>query len=233
MRLAPVRMGAWAVILAAALALISLGACTGAQIGLSEIKPVNPTAPFSTLGLSFDSTGEVDDVVKQLIRSYQQYGALYSTVVKEAPTLENSCYEITDKVTRVKALVKEVETDFVGIEKSYRQLMTLKENDAQIKYAAETGEAYIAKAREKIHKYDDLLEITNSFSADCPRGGELVLDILIGVTGLARYERAKEKAPIFNQTGRQLEELSAEEKELAVKVVQSLEALIRREGSGG
>ena len=55
----------------------------------------------------------------------------------------------------------------------------------------------------------------------------MVLDILTGVTGIARYERAKEKAPIFNQTGQQLEELSAEEKELAVKVVQSLEAVIR------
>jgi len=152
-------------------------------------------------------------------------------VVKEAPTLENTCYEITDKVTRVKALVKEVETEFVGIEKSYKQLTTLKENDPQIQYAAETGEAYIAKAREKFHKYDDLMEITNSFGVDCPRGGELVLDILTGVTGLARYERAKEKAPTFNQTGQQLEKLSVEEKELAVKVVQSLEALIRHEGS--
>ena len=201
MRLAPVRTGGWAVILAGTLVLISLVACTGAQIGLNEIKPVNPTAPFSTLALAFDSTGEVDDVVKQLIRSYQQYGALYSAVVKEAPTLENTCYEITDKVTRVKALVKEIETEFVGIEKSYKQLTTLKENDPQIKYAAQTGQAYIAKAREKLRKYDDLLEITNSFGADCPRGGELVLDILTGVTGLARYERAKEKAPIFNQTG--------------------------------
>lgn len=212
------------------LALVSLVACTGAQVGLNEVKPVNPTAPFSTLPLSFDSTGEVDDVVKQLIRSYQRYGALYTAAQKEAPTVENTCYELPEKVTKVRPLVREHETELVSIEKLYKQLTTLKENDPKIKYAAETGAAYIAKARQRIYKYEDLLKIISSFSADCPSGGEMAVHILTGVSGLAQYMSAREKAPSFNQTGRQLEELSAEEKELADRVVQSLEALIRQEG---
>lgn len=216
------------------LALGSLVACTGAQVGLNEVKPVNPTVPFSTLGLSFDSTSDVDDVVKQLIRSYQQYGALYAAVQKEAPTVENTCYELPEKVTKVRPLVREQETELVNIERSYKQLTTLKENDPQVKYAAETGAAYIAKARERINKYEDLLKIISSFSADCPSGGEMAVHILTGVSGLAQYMSAREKAPSFNQTGRQLEELSAEEKALADRVVQSLEALIRQErGANG
>jgi hypothetical protein len=213
------------------LVLVFLAACTGAQLGLNAVKPVNPTAPFSTMGLSFDSKGQVDDVVKQLIRSYQRYGALYSAAEKEAPTLENTCYEITEKIAKVQPLASEHEAELVGIEKLYKQLTTLRENDPRINYAAEAGEAYIAKARERIRKFDDLLKITSSFSADCPRGADWVAHVLTGVSGLAQYMSAKEKVPTYNQTGRQLEELSAEERGLAVRVVQSLEALTGQEGS--
>lgn len=204
---------------------IALIACTGTQIGLNEVKPVNPTEPFSTLEPSMYSSDEVGDAAKELIRSYHEYGALFSIVERESPTVENTCYELTEKVEKVKPLLREQENILKRIETSYKTLAALRKDDARIKNAVEAGRAYIAKAGERIKKYDDLMDITKGFSDDCPRGSDWVVHLAFGVTGLAQYLGAREKAPLFNETAREFEELSAQEKTLAAGVVQSLKAL--------
>jgi len=212
----------------AGLAVTMLVACTGEQIGLTELKAVNPTEPFATLEPSTGSAGEVDRIANQLIRNYQEYAALYSAVEKERPTTENTCFELKEKVANVKPLLRHQDSVLVGTEKLYLQLTALSEGDPKVQQASGAGKVHVAKARERVKEYVALAEITDSFTSDCPTEGEMFMHIMTGVSALnaiPQYEAAKAKAPLFNQTARQLEKLSAEEKELAYGVVRSLNAL--------
>lgn len=222
-------------LVAASLIGILFVGCTGTEIGLNELKAVNPTNPFATLEPSTQAANERDEIVNQLTQSYQQYRALYAQADKERPTAENTCYELTERVARVKPILKKQVSVLVATETSYNKLLGLSEQDSQVERAAETGKLHIAKARERIQKSDELLDITNSFSSDCPTDQEMFLHIMTGVTalgGIAQYENAKAKAPMFNKKVAELENLSAEEKELASTVVKSLTTLRSASVSG-
>lgn len=207
------------------LAVLSLVACTGAEIGLNELKAVNPTEPLSALEPSLRSTDGIGGLVDRLIRDYRQYGALYSVIEKERPRTSNTCYELTDRVARTKPLLKEQENALADAGTVYEQLTLFAANDQAVRSAAEIGVTFLAKARERVRKYNELADITNSFASDCPSGGDMVLHILTGVSGIVQYEGAKAKVPMFNKAVEQLEALSAEERALASEVVLSLKAL--------
>ncbi len=206
------------------LSFAALFACRGTEVGLNAVRPVNPTGEFSTLDPSLYSEDEFGGVVKDLIRSYQQYQSLFSAAEKESPTVENTCYELPKKVERVKPLLKEQENVLTQMGASHQKLATFREDNAIIT-AVEAGNLFVAKARERVKKYDELMDITNSFSDDCPTGTDWVLHLTFGVTGLAQYASARAKAPHFNETARQLEELSAQEKISASNLVRALKAL--------
>ncbi len=208
------------------LSFAALFACTGTEVGLNAVRPVNPTGEFSTLvDPSVYSEDEFGVAVKDLIRSYQQYQSLFSMVEKESPTVENTCYELTTKVERVKPLLKEQENVLSQMGTLHQKLATFREDNAQIITAVDAGNLFVAKARERVKKYDELMDITNSFSEDCPTGTDWALHLTFGVTGLAQYASARAKAPHFNETARQLEDLSAQEKILASNVVRALNTL--------
>lgn len=210
------------------LAVIVLAACTGAQIGLNELNAVNPTEPVATLELAPDPSAAIGGVVNRLLEDYRQYGALYSAVEKGRPTAANTCYELKDAVARVRPLLNEQEKVIVDTGTLYAELAKLGPEDQTIKAAAEVGQAAAEKARERVRKYGELMDITASFVADCPTEGEMFVHILTGVTAIGaigQYQSAKEKAPMFNRTLQQVEVLSAEEKALAYKVAEALKAL--------
>jgi len=212
----------------AGLSVVVLVACTGEQIGLTELKAVNPTEPLATLEHSSGPADDVNGVANELVRNYQEYTALYSAVEKERPTTENTCFELKEKIAKVKPLLEKQETVLVGTDKLYVQLTALREGDPRIQHASEAGKAHVAKARERVNEYVALAEITDSFTSDCPTEGEMFMHIMTGFSALnaiPQYEAAKAKAPLFNQSARQLEKLSAEERELAYGVVRSLNAL--------
>ncbi len=200
-------------------------ACTGAQVGLNEFKLVNPTAPFLILEPSLYPADGVGDVVKELIRSYQQYGALFSALEKESPTVENTCYELADKVKKVKPLLRHQNDLLVRTQEWYTRLEALRKGNFAVESAVKTGKLFVAKAKQRIQKHDELMDITNSFTDDCPSGSDWVVHLAFGITGLAQYQSARAKAPLFNKTASEVEELSAQEKTLASNVVQSLKAL--------
>ncbi|MBI1979276.1 MAG: hypothetical protein HYS58_00765 [Elusimicrobia bacterium] len=198
-----------------------LSGCSGRQIGLSEVKLVNLAEPFSALEPALYSADDAGELVKELIRSYQKYGALFVAVERESPTIENTCYELEEKVRQVKPLLRQ-QTDFlVRIQGLYSKLEKLRKDDRVFENAIGAGKAFIAKAEQRIQKHDELMDITNSFSDDCPGA----FSILFGTGGLLGLASAKAKVPTFNETASNLEKLSDEEKSLAVQVVQSLKAL--------
>jgi len=209
-------------------AVVTLVACTGAQIGLTEFKAVNPTEPLAVLEPSSGSADEVNVVANELIRNYREYTALYSAVEKERPTTENICFELKEKIVKVKPLLNEQEIALVDTDKLYVQLPALRAGDPKVQHASEAGKAHVAKARERAKEYVALAEITDSLTSDCPTEGEMLMHIMTGVSALnaiPQYEASKAKAPLFNQSARQLEKLSAEESEFAYGIAWSLNAL--------
>ena len=213
------------------LALLSFVGCTGTQVGLNELKPVNPTEPFAALRLPLESAEKVDGVVNELVLGYQRFGELYSAAEKARPTAENNCYELADMLKQANVFVEQQEFVLVGTEKLYKELTALRPDDPKVKYASDTGNAHVAKARERIRKYTELGKITLSFTSDCPNAGEMFIHVMTGISGLVQYENARQKAPLFNQTAKQVEDLSVEERALALEVVQALNALTPGSGS--
>jgi len=205
---------------------VVLIACTtGTSVGLNEVKLVNPTGPFSTLEPSQHAADEVGDVANELIRNYQQYGALFSALEKESPAVENTCYELPDKVKKVKPLLKQQSDLLVRSQEMHTRLEALRKGNLTVESAVKEGKLFIAKAKQRIQKHDELMDITYSFRDDCPSGSDWALHLAFGITGLMRYQSARAKAPLFNRTASELEELIAQEKELASKVVESLKVL--------
>jgi len=212
------------------LLLLPLAACTGTQVGLNALKAVNPTEPLAVLKPLPESADKIDGLVNELVLSYHQYGALYSATEKVRPTVENNCYELADKLKQVKPLVEEQEAVLVRTGKLYKELTALRPEDPKVKDATDTGNAYVAKARERIRKFVELSNITLSFTSDCPNAGEMFIHIMTGISAIVQYENAREKVPLFNKTAKEVEELSTEERALALEVVESLDALTPRDG---
>jgi len=193
----------------------------GREIGLNHFGTAKPTEYFSTMEPSLYSTDDVGRVIKALIANYQIYGALFNAVEKESPTVENECYELADKVRKVKYLLRQQFDLLVHAHRLNKKLETLKKGDPEIENAVMAGNLFFAKAEQRIRKHDELMEIIYSFTYDCP-SVPAVMFVLPALVGL---QKAVAKAPAFNATAYELEMLSEEEKKLASSVVQSLRKL--------